>query len=181
VSDNGTRRDFLYVATTAVGAVGAAAAAWPFIDYLNPDAAERALASIEVNIADLQEGQSITVMWRGKPIFIRYRTPQEIADAEAVAMSDLKDPFAQNANLSPEDPSTDPNRSVPGEQQYIIMIANCTHFGCIPTGESGEYGGWYCPCHGSQFDTAGRVRAGPAARNLDIPPYKKDGDVIVIG
>ena len=177
----GTRRDFLYVATAAVGAVGTGAAVWSFVDYLNPDASVLAQASTEVNIADLQEGQSITVMWRGKPVFIRHRTQKEIDAALAVNLDDLPDDDAQNENLSPEADAADANRTVPGEAQYIIMIANCTHFGCVPTGEAGDYGGWFCPCHGSHYDTAGRIRKGPAPYNLYIPPYSKKGDVVVIG
>lgn len=177
----GTRRDFLYVATMAVGAVGTGYAAWRFVDYLNPDAAVLAQASTEVNVSDLEVGQTITVMWRGSPVFIRNRTKEEIEKAKAVAIDSLPDENAQNKNLNVDAKATDENRAVPSEENYIIMIANCTHFGCVPTGEAGDYGGWFCPCHGSHYDTAGRIRKGPAPFNLYIPPYRKDGDMVVIG
>ncbi|MDB5538742.1 MAG: ubiquinol-cytochrome reductase iron-sulfur subunit [Devosia sp.] len=161
------RRDFLYIATAAVGAVGVAGAVWPLINQLNPDASVLALASIEFDLSGIATGQSVTIKWRGLPVFVRNRTPEEVAAALAVPMSDLKDP------------QTDQERTKAGHEQWLIMIANCTHLGCIPVGESGEFGGWACPCHGSQFDTAGRIRKGPAPTNLVVPPYEFISDTLV--
>ncbi len=165
-----TRRDFLYVATAAMGAVGAVAAAWPFIDQMNPDASTRALTSIEVDISAVEAGQAITVKWRGKPVFIRNRTDKEIEEAKATKLEELKDPVARNDNLAANQPATDANRSAgEGKENWIVMVGVCTHLGCVPLGTAGEYGGWFCPCHGSVYDTAGRIRKGPAPRNLEIP------------
>jgi ubiquinol-cytochrome c reductase iron-sulfur subunit len=155
-----TRRDFLYVATGAVAAVGVAGAVWPLINQMNPDASVLAMASIEFDLSGIAEGQSVTIKWRGLPVFVRYRTPKEIAEAKAVPLNALRDP------------QTDEERTRPGHEQWLIMIATCTHLGCIPVGESGDFGGWACPCHGSQFDTAGRIRKGPAPTNLVVPPYQ---------
>src|SRR5690606_28659161 len=162
-----TRRDFLYVATGAVGAVGIAGVAWPLITQLNPDASVLALASIQVDISPIAEGSSVTVMWRGMPVFIRHRTPAEIEEARATPLSELKDPEPDEA------------RVVEGHDQWLIMIANCTHLGCVPVGESGDYDGWFCPCHGSHYDTSGRIRRGPAPRNLVVPEYQFLSDTIV--
>ncbi len=164
---NPGRRDFLYVAAGAVGAVGVAGAVWPLINQLNPDASVLALASAEFDLSGVEEGQSVTVKWRGMPVFIRHRTATEIEEAKAVPLSDLKDP------------QTDAQRVKEGHEQWLIMIATCTHLGCIPVGESGEFGGWFCPCHGSQFDTAGRIRKGPAPSNLVLPPYEFISDTQV--
>lgn len=161
------RRDFLYVAAGAVGAVGVAGAAWPLINSLNPDASVLALASIEFDISSIAEGESVTIKWRGLPVFIRHRTAAEIEEAKAVPMSDLKDP------------ETDEQRTKVGHEQWLIMIANCTHLGCIPVGDAGEFGGWFCPCHGSDYDTAGRIRKGPAPTNLVLPPYEFVSDTLV--
>jgi len=161
------RRDFLYIAAGAVGAVGVAGVTWPLINQLNPDASVLALASIEFDLSGIEVGQSVTIKWRGLPVFVRNRTPEEIAEAKAVPMSDLKDP------------ATDEQRTKPGHEQWLIMIANCTHLGCIPVGDSGDYNGWACPCHGSQFDTAGRIRKGPAPTNLVLPPYEFISDTLV--
>ena len=161
------RRDFLYVATGAVGAVGAAAVVWPLINQLNPDASTLALATIEFNVSAIPEGQSVTITWRGLPVFVRHRTAAEIEEAQAVPMSELKDP------------ETDEQRTKPGHEQWLIMIANCTHLGCVPVGESGDFDGWFCPCHGSHYDTAGRIRRGPAPLNLVVPPYEFVSDTLV--
>jgi ubiquinol-cytochrome c reductase iron-sulfur subunit len=166
-----TRRDFLYIATGAMAAVGAAAVAWPLIDQMNPDAAALALASIEVDISALEPGMSLTVMWRGKPVFIRNRTETEIEDAKAVPVSQLPDPLARNANLAADAPATDENRGVAGREAWLVQIGICTHLGCVPLGQQGSYGGYFCPCHGSVYDTAGRIRQGPAPENLHIPVY----------
>lgn len=171
-----TRRDFLYVATGAFATIGAAAALWPFIDQMNPDASVRAVSSIEVDLAPLEEGQSITINWRGNPVFVRYRTAQEINEAKAVAIDSLRDPYARNPALPKKAPASDANRVIAGKEQYLVQMGICTHLGCVPIGESGDFGGWYCPCHGSQYDTAGRVRVGPAPENLHIPPYTYIGD-----
>lgn len=162
-----SRRDFLYVATGAVGAVAVAGIAWPLINQLNPDASVLALATIEFDLSGIPEGQSVTVMWRGLPVFVRHRTAAEIEEARAVPLSDLKDPEA------------DEDRTKPGYEQWLVMIANCTHLGCVPVGESGNYDGWFCPCHGSHYDTAGRIRQGPAPTNLVIPPYEFISDTLI--
>ena len=177
-----TRRDFLYIATGAVAAVGAGATLWPFIDQMNPDASVQALASIEVDISSIEVGQSLTVMWRGKPVFIRHRTEEEIKEADAVDISDLPDPLARNANLPANDEATDGNRAHGAESsrpEWLLMVGVCTHLGCVPLGEQGEYDGWFCPCHGSHYDTAGRIRKGPAPRNLDVPVYNFVSDTLV--
>ena len=154
------KRDFIYVATAAVGAVGVAAVAWPIINQMNPDASVLALASAEFDLTNIAEGSAVTVKWRGLPVFIRHRTQKEIDEARAVPLADLKDP------------ETDEHRVLKGHEQWLVMIANCTHLGCIPTGDAGEFGGWLCPCHGSQYDTSGRIRKGPAPKNLVVPPYE---------
>ena len=164
-----TRRDFLYIATGAVGVVGTAAAVWPFVDQMNPDASVQALASIEVNLDAIEEGSAITVLWRGKPVFIRHRTGKEIEEARAVPMDELRDPLAENANLPAGSPATDENRAE--KPEWLVMVGVCTHLGCVPLGQQGDFGGWFCPCHGSHYDTAGRIRKGPAPRNLDVPQY----------
>ena len=174
-----TRRDFLYIATGAMGAVGAGALAWPFINQMNPDASALALASIEVDVSPIAEGQSIKVMWRGKPLFIRNRTAKEIDEANAVPVSDLPDPLARNLNLPGDAEATDVNRGMPDREALLLMVGVCTHLGCIPLGESGDFGGWFCPCHGSHYDTAGRIRKGPAPQNLLIPPYEFISDNVV--
>ena len=157
-----TRRDFLFAAASAVGVAGAAVAVWPFVDSLNPAADTRALSSIEVDLAPIAAGQAITVKWRGKPVFIRHRTPQEIEAARAVDVSDLRDPQADDARVKKAD--------------WLIMVGVCTHLGCVPLGQKagdpqGDFGGWFCPCHGSHYDTSGRVRKGPAPANLAVPEY----------
>jgi len=166
-----TRRDFLFIATGAVGAVGLAATVWPFINQMNPDASALALASTEVDISSIQVGESVTVKWRGKPVVVRNRTQQEVDDAKAAALGDLKDPLARNANLAADAPATDANRAATDKENWFVMVNVCTHLGCIPLGQSGEYNGWFCPCHGSVYDTAGRIRSGPAPENMAIPEY----------
>ncbi|WP_394688264.1 ubiquinol-cytochrome c reductase iron-sulfur subunit [Hoeflea sp.] len=175
-----TRRDFLYIATGMAGVVGAGSFAWPFIDQMRPDASTLALASIEVNVGALEPGMSLTVKWRGKPVFIRNRTEEEIAEAQAVAMDDLKDPIARNANLADAAPATDVDRSAgEGMENWIVMIGSCTHLGCVPLGQAGDFGGWFCPCHGSHYDTAGRIRKGPAPTNLPVPPFAFVSDTVI--
>ena len=165
-----TRRDFLYIATGSVAAVGAAVTMWPLIDQMNPDASVLALASIEVDISSLSEGGSITVKWRGNPVFIRYRTAAEIEEARAVNLDELPDGLARNDNVDPGAPATDENRAK--NEKYLVMLGVCTHLGCVPLGEAGEYNGWFCPCHGSHYDTSGRIRKGPAPENLPVPEYE---------
>ena len=173
------RRDFLYIATGAVGAVGAASLLWPFIDQMNPDAATLALAQIDVDVSQVADGQSITAKWRGKPVVIRQRTAKEVQDAKTVDVSQLKDPVARNANLPSDAPATDVNRSAKDKETWLVMVEVCTHLGCIPLGEQGPYKGWFCPCHGSIYDTAGRVRGGPAPENMAIPPFAFTSDTTV--
>jgi ubiquinol-cytochrome c reductase iron-sulfur subunit len=174
-----TRRDFLYIATGAVGAVGVAAAAWPLVDQMNPDASVRALASIEVDVSALDAGQSITIKWRGNPVFIRYRTAEEIEEARDVDLGELIDNLARNSNLASDAPATDENRAAEGREEIIVMMGVCTHLGCVPLGQQGEYGGWFCPCHGSHYDTSGRIRKGPAPENLLVPEYEFVGDNVI--
>jgi len=169
-----SRRDFLYIATGAAATVGAGLAAWPFIDQMNPSSAVLAMASIEVDLSAVQPGQQVVATWRGHPLFIRRRTPKEIADARAVPVSELVDGVARNANLTDSAPATDANRTI--KPEWLIVVGVCTHLGCIPTVSTravpqGTYGGWLCHCHGSEYDTAGRIRKGPAPQNLAVPPY----------
>ena len=156
-----SRRDFLYIATGAVGAVGAAAVAWPLIAQLNPDASTVAAgAPIEVDLGPIAEGQVIKVFWRSKPIFISHRTKKEIEEARKVDVARLPDP-------QPDD-----KRVKPGHDQWLVLIGICTHLGCIPIAHQGLYDGFFCPCHGSVYDTSGRIRSGPAPSNLPLPPYE---------
>lgn len=174
------RRDFLMIATGAVAGVGAALTAWPFISQMNPDASVLALASTEIDLSPIVEGQAITVKWRGNPLIIRHRSKADIDAAKAVKLEDLIDGAARNANAKGNLDAADDNRVVAGKSQYLVMLGVCTHLGCVPVGDQGTYGvvtgnsttgGWLCPCHGSQYDTSGRVRVGPAPENLPVPPY----------
>jgi ubiquinol-cytochrome c reductase iron-sulfur subunit len=175
-----TRRDILYIATGAAGAVGVAAVAWPFIHQMNPDASTLALSTTEVDISSLEPGQSVVVKWRGKPVFIRNRTEKEIEEAKSTPLADLKDKAARNANLKDATAdASDVNRAVAGKENILLMVGVCTHLGCIPLGEQGEYGGWFCPCHGSHYDTSGRIRKGPAPENLPVPTYEFISDSVV--
>jgi len=174
--DEPTRRDFLVIAGNAFAAVGAAAALWPFVAQMNPDASTQALASTELDLEPIKEGQAITAMWRGKPVFIRNRTKEEIAKAEAVKGDQVPDNSARNDLLPEDTPADDVNRVKEGKTNWLVLVGICTHLGCIPKGQSmgderGEFGGWFCPCHGSHYDTSGRIRKGPAPRNLEVPPY----------
>ena len=167
-----SKRDFLYIATSTAGAVGLASFVWPLVDQMNPDASTLALASIEVDVSSIEPGQAITVKWRGKPVFIRNRTDKEVEEAQKVQLSELKDASARNRNIDTGDAS-DVNRSAGKDKEnWIIMIGSCTHLGCVPVGLAGDFGGWFCPCHGSHYDTAGRIRKGPAPENLAIPKYE---------
>jgi ubiquinol-cytochrome c reductase iron-sulfur subunit len=160
-SGEATRRDFLYVATGSLAAVGAAAAAWPLVAQMNPDASTIAAgAPIEVDLAPIAEGQAIKVFWRGKPIYVTHRTKKEIEDARAVSIATLPDPEA------------DEKRVKAGHEEWQVLIGICTHLGCIPIARQGDFNGFFCPCHGSQYDTSGRIRRGPAPSNLPLPPYE---------
>jgi ubiquinol-cytochrome c reductase iron-sulfur subunit len=158
------RRDFLYVATGSFAAVGAAAVVWPMINQMNPSADVLALASIDVDLSPVQPGQAIVVSWRGKPVFARNLTPAEIAEANKVDVKGLRDPQTLN------------DRTKDGSRNWLITLGVCTHLGCVPLGaregeKRGDFGGYFCPCHGSQYDTAGRIRGGPAPKNLEVPAY----------
>lgn len=163
--DTATRRDFLYLATGAAAVVGAASAVWPFIAQMNPDASTLALASVDVNIASVKPGQMITVLWRGKPVFVRHRTPEEIKAVVDVPLNELNDPEADQKRAK--------------KPEWLVLIGVCTHLGCVPLGYQGEYKGWFCPCHGSVYDTSGRVRHGPAQKNLEIPEYSFVSDSVI--
>jgi ubiquinol-cytochrome c reductase iron-sulfur subunit len=167
------RRDFLILTTGAMAAFGAAAVAWPFIDQMNPAADTLALSTTEVDVSKVEVGQSITVMWRGSPVFIRRRTQDEIRAAEEVDLAALKDPEPDSARVKP------------GRAEWLVLVGVCTHLGCIPQGQRtgdnrGAYGGWLCSCHGSQYDTSGRIRSGPAPENLPVPPYSFTSDTVVL-
>ncbi|HSX72738.1 MAG TPA: ubiquinol-cytochrome c reductase iron-sulfur subunit [Shinella sp.] len=175
-----TRRDFLYLTTGMAGVVGGVAVAWPFIDQMRPDASTLALASIEVDVSSLTPGMSLTAKWRGKPVFIRNRTDKEVEEAKAVQLADLKDPVARNANIASDAQATDLDRSAgEGKENWIVMIGSCTHLGCVPLGQAGDFGGWFCPCHGSHYDTAGRIRKGPAPENLPVPTFSFVSDTVI--
>ena len=152
------RRDFLFTATAAAGAVGVGAAVCPLVDQMNPDASVKALATTEVDVSSLQPGQSLTVLWRGKPVFIKRRTENEIKEARSVNINELKDPEKD------EDRAKNP--------EWLVMLGICTHLGCLPLTDKGDYDGWFCPCHGSHYDTSGRIRKGPAPTNMEIPKYE---------
>ena len=152
------RREFLFTATYSIGAVGAGAVVWPLIDQMNPDASVKALASTEVDVSLVEPGNTITVLWRGKPVFIRRRTQDEISEAKAVKMEELKHPEKD------EDRAKNP--------EWLVMLGICTHLGCVPLNDKGDYNGWFCPCHGSHYDTSGRIRKGPAPWNMEVPKYE---------
>jgi ubiquinol-cytochrome c reductase iron-sulfur subunit len=175
-----TRRDFLYLTTGMAGVVGGVAVAWPFIDQMRPDASTLALGAIDVDVSSLTPGMSLTVKWRGKPVFIRNRTDKEVEEAKAVQLGDLKDSVARNANIAADAQATDLDRSAgEGKENWIIMVGVCTHLGCIPLGQAGDFGGWFCPCHGSHYDTAGRIRKGPAPENLAVPTFSFVSDTVI--
>lgn len=187
-----TRRDFLYYATAGAGAVTAGAAIWPLVHQMNPSADVQAMSTVRVDVGDVVEGSQITVMFLGKPVFIRRRTPAEIEDARAVDTAALPDSDARNVNLGSV-PADDENRTMTdfnGDNtgEWLVQIGVCTHLGCVPLNDAGEFvgsegvGGWFCPCHGSHYDTAGRIRKGPANENLPIPPAEfVDETTILLG
>ena len=170
MEDNtGTRRDFLYYATAGTGAVATGAAVWPLINQMNPSADVKALSSIRVDIEGVEPGTQITVKWLGKPVFIRRRTEEEILQAQNIKIEELIDQSARNDN-SPELDASDGNRALDEKGEWLVMMGVCTHLGCVPLGDgAGEFNGWFCPCHGSHYDTSGRIRKGPAPENLSVP------------
>ena len=162
------RRDFLFTASYAIGAVGVGTAVWPLVDQMNPDSSVKALASTEVDVSSVEAGKSITVLWRGKPVFIKRRTQEEITEARSVKLDDLKHPEKD------EDRAKNP--------EWLVMLGICTHLGCVPLNDKGDYNGWFCPCHGSHYDTSGRIRKGPAPENMQIPKYEfVSSNIIKIG
>ena len=168
--DEPTRRDFLFLTAGAMAAVGGGSVLWPFIDQMNPAQDTLAVSTTEIDIAPIQVGQAVTVMWRGKPVFIRHRTAEEISAAAAVDVESLRDKQADKDRVK--------------KDEWLIAIGVCTHLGCIPLGQKagepkGEFGGWFCPCHGSHYDTSGRIRKGPAPKNLEVPTYSFVSDTLV--
>ena len=156
--ETGERRDFLFTASYALGAVGVGAAVWPLIDQMNPDASVKALATTEVDISTIGLGKTITVLWRGKPVFIRRRTQEEISKAQNINLEELKDPQKDEDRVK--------------KPEWLVMTGVCTHLGCVPLGNKGDFDGWFCPCHGSHYDTSGRIRKGPAPTNMEVPKYE---------
>ena len=168
--DKTTRRDFLTTVTATVGAVGVGAGVLPVISQMNPDSSVKALASIEVDLSKVKEGQEITVLWRGKPVFIKRRTKEEIQKAQQANLKDLKDPQDDKLRVKKD------------KDEWLVVLGVCTHLGCVPIAGKGDYNGWFCPCHGSHYDTSGRIRKGPAPTNLEIPQYEfVSNDKIKIG
>ena len=175
----GTRRDFLYYATAGAGAVATGAAVWPLVNQMNPSADVQALSSIFVDVSAVEQGTQLTIKWQGKPVFIRRRTAEEIDAARAVALTDLRDGNGENAN-KPDADASDQNRTLDEAGEWLVMMGVCTHLGCVPLGDgSGDFGGWFCPCHGSHYDTAGRIRKGPAPRNLPGPMAACDNETTI--
>jgi ubiquinol-cytochrome c reductase iron-sulfur subunit len=172
-----SRRDFITTAALGWAGLGGAISLWPFIQQMNPDASTQALASTEVDLAPIKEGQAITVLWRGKPVFIRNRTKAEVDAAKAVPVGDLSDRSARNDLMPESAAASDQNRTKKDKENWLVLVGICTHLGCIPKGQGlsdqrGDFGGYFCPCHGSHYDTSGRIRKGPAPRNLEVPPYE---------
>ena len=166
--EKNNRRSFLFTASYTIGAVGLGATIWPFIDQMNPDSSVKALASTEVDISQIQPGKSITVLWRGKPVFIKRRTESEISEAQSVKLEELKHPEKDQDRVK--------------KPEWLVMLGICTHLGCVPLSDKGEYKGWFCPCHGSHYDTSGRIRKGPAPVNMEVPKYTFiDDSTIKIG
>ena len=163
-----TRRDFIYTLTASLGVLGAGASVWPIVSQMNPDSSVKAMSTVEVDISKVDKGKEITVMWRGKPVFIKRRTEDEITKARNISLEELPHP------------EKDKKRVI--KDEWLVVVGICTHLGCVPINGKGEYGGWFCPCHGSHYDTSGRIRKGPAPTNLEVPKYKFVGeDKIIIG
>jgi ubiquinol-cytochrome c reductase iron-sulfur subunit len=172
-AEDATRRDFIFIATGAFAAVGAGFTGWTLIDQMNPAADTLAVSTTEVDISQIPEGGEITAKWRNRPLFVRHRTREDIAEARAVNIAELRDPQTDDERLRPD---ADGNL----HPEYLIMVGVCTHFGCVPLGgKQGDFGGWFCPCHGSHYDSAGRVRKGPAPKNLEVPEYAWLSDTVV--
>lgn len=166
------KRDFIFIATGAAAAAGAAGLAWPLLSQMGKAADTLAAGSIEIDLSAVSEGQQLKVLWRGKPVFVRHRTPAEIAEAESTNVENCPDPQTDAERLVP-------NKDGKVNSKYLVMIGVCTHFGCVPIGDAGDFDGWYCPCHGSHYDTSGRIRKGPAPKNLEIPPYEYISDSVI--
>ncbi|SDX24936.1 ubiquinol-cytochrome c reductase iron-sulfur subunit [Ruegeria halocynthiae] len=186
----GTRRDFLYYVAGGAGVVATGAAVWPLVNQMNPSADVQALSSIRQDVSGVEPGTQLTVKWLGKPVFIRHRTGAEIQEAQeqdAEGVDALPDPLARNFNLNADAPATDANRVLPSPEgeapgAWIVQMGVCTHLGCVPLGDAGDFGGWFCPCHGSHYDLSGRIRKGPAPENLPIPPVEwVDATTIKLG
>ncbi|WP_299889252.1 ubiquinol-cytochrome c reductase iron-sulfur subunit [uncultured Ruegeria sp.] len=186
----GTRRDFLYYVAGGAGVVATGAVVWPLVNQMNPSADVQAMSSIRQDVSGVEPGTQLTVKWLGKPVFIRHRTGVEIQEAaqqDEEGLAALPDPLARNANLNPDAPATDANRVMPSPEgeapgAWIVQMGVCTHLGCVPLGDAGDFGGWFCPCHGSHYDLAGRIRKGPAPENLPIPPVEwVDASTIKLG
>lgn len=176
----GTRRDFLYYATAGAGAVATGAAVWPLVNQMNPSADVQALATIRVDISEIETGAQLTVKWRGKPVFIRNRTDEDIKNARAVELSELPDQNARNSNIAAEADASDENRALSEDGKWLIMMGVCTHLGCVPIEDAGEFDGWFCPCHGSHYDASGRIRKGPAPENLPVPVAAFDDETTIV-
>ncbi|WP_299084977.1 ubiquinol-cytochrome c reductase iron-sulfur subunit [uncultured Ruegeria sp.] len=186
----GTRRDFLYYVAGGAGVVATGAVVWPLVNQMNPSADVQAMSSIRQDVSGVEPGTQLTVKWLGKPVFIRHRTGVEIQEAaqqDEEGLAALPDPLARNANLNADAPATDANRVMPSPEgeapgAWIVQMGVCTHLGCVPLGDAGDFGGWFCPCHGSHYDLAGRIRKGPAPENLPIPPVEwVDASTIKLG
>ncbi|WP_298937924.1 ubiquinol-cytochrome c reductase iron-sulfur subunit [uncultured Ruegeria sp.] len=186
----GTRRDFLYYVAGGAGVVATGAVVWPLVNQMNPSADVQAMSSIRQDVSGVEPGTQLTVKWLGKPVFIRHRTGVEIQEAaqqDEEGLAALTDPLARNANLNADAPATDANRVMPSPEgeapgAWIVQMGVCTHLGCVPLGDAGDFGGWFCPCHGSHYDLAGRIRKGPAPENLPIPPVEwVDASTIKLG
>ncbi|WP_370234546.1 ubiquinol-cytochrome c reductase iron-sulfur subunit [Brevundimonas sp.] len=165
--DDATRRDFIHIAAGAAAVGAGVMMAWPLVNQMNPAADTLALSTIEFDLTKVAEGMQVVIKWQGKPVFVRYRTPAEIQEATSTPLSALKDP------------QPDAERIKAGHEQYLVVIGSCTHLGCVPTFNAGDYGGWFCPCHGSHYDTSGRIRKGPAPTNLVVPTYEYISDTRV--
>ncbi len=167
--DDGSRRDFLYYATGGAGVVLTGAAVLPMVNQMNPSADVQAASTMRVDVSGVEPGTQVTILFQGKPVFVRRRTADEIEAARAVDLGDLIDNAARNENVGEVD-AADQNRALDENGEWLVMLGLCTHFGCVPIGDgAGDYGGWFCPCHGSHYDTSGRIRKGPAPENLPVP------------
>ncbi|MEM1163501.1 MAG: ubiquinol-cytochrome c reductase iron-sulfur subunit [Pseudomonadota bacterium] len=172
------RRDFLYISTAGMGAVVAGAAGWTMVDQMNPSKDVLALATIEVDVSEVEPGSQLKVLWRGKPVFIRRRTEEEIAEARGTPLADLPDQLSRNDN-KPDADAEDQNRSLDSDGEWLVMLGVCTHLGCVPIENAGDFNGWFCPCHGSHYDYSGRIRKGPAPANLPVPIASFVGDDVI--